>query len=274
VQREEDDLKQTLADLAETANRIGRRKFIQMSSKKQHQLLAALSWDTLASEKRFGDFVKRYHQLLSWSDLDRYQPPAWLTDKEALAEYMAFHMGFANTPFEEKTFDIKSTEPLSWQPKVNVEVALDQVRSPYNVGSILRIIDNFGFKRLVHSTDGLRPDHPQLIKAARGSHHWIPICKVNHLPEYLSAVDMPVIGLESDSAALSITAWQPPEGCVLVVGNEAYGIAEAVRAVCDQMVRIPMAGFKTSMNVHQALAVVGFKIVETYGNGQGRPAIR
>lgn len=236
---------------------IGKRKFSGLSSRRQHELLASLAKEALSG----GDsdfFFKRYEELQSWAELDRYAPPPWLSREEALEEYFAFHSNFTSAPCDSSAPDTN----LSWQPRIGVEVVLDRVRSPYNVGSVLRVLDNFGCKGMVHSSPWLRLDHPQLCKAARGCERWIPVRFEPDLPFYLTRASVPIIGIENDVGAVSVNRWEVPTDCILVVGNEAFGIASAIRRCCDQTVYIPMLGFKKSMNVHHALAIVAQKIVE------------
>ncbi len=257
-------MKLTMSKMAKSAEIISKKKFLSMSSKRQHELLAAFALYTLENGDDVELFLKRYDELQSWADLDRYTPPSWLSVPEALDEFYTFHSRFSPSPIKpEQTADTEAA-PLSWEPSLNVEVAFDQVRSPYNVGSILRIIDNFGFKGLVHSSPDLKFDHPQLVKAARDCQKWIPIRYIENLPEYLLQANVPVIGIENDPESISVSEWEPPESCILVVGNEEYGIADAIRTCCTHIVRIPMSGYKRSMNVHHALSIVGFRIVEKH----------
>lgn len=256
-------MRHTISKLAKFARDIDQDKYLKLSSKRQHELLASLAWEALDS-KDFPDFLTYYNKLQSWAELDRYTPPEWLTEKESLHEFFLFHNSFGIIPLdpknEEKGTQEKSQHP-SWQPKHDITVVIDQVRSPYNVGSILRTIDNFGLKGLVHNSSWLRMDHPQLSKAARGCEQWIPVEYVENLPLWLNNRDRPVIGIEKDQRSISLKDFDPPERCVLIVGSEAYGIASGLRDCCEQMVQVPMSGFKNSMNANQALAVVAYKIV-------------
>ena len=236
---------------------ISKSKFIKLSSRRQHELLSGLARSAL-SDLDLDRFLERYNELQSWAPLDCYTPPAWLSKKEALDEYLSFHLNF--TSLQNKQEETGNT--LSWQPKFEVEVVLDQVRSPYNVGSILRIIDNFGLKGMVHSSSWLSLSHPQLIKAARGCEKWIPVRFEKDLVAYLENSSLPVIGIENNNKAENLNSWSPPEKCIIILGNESYGIASALQKTCCKTIQIPMYGFKKSMNVTHALAVIAHKITE------------
>ena len=247
---------------AKYAETIGKHKFIKLSSSRQHEYLAFLALDTLRT-RNFKGFFKRYREMQSWVDLDQYSPPAYLTEEEAVNEYLLFHRDFSSNPaiFEENPN--YQPGPISWEARFDITVVLDQVRSPYNTGSVLRLIDNFGFGKLVHNAEWLRLDHPQLCKAARGAQKWIPVKYKPDLSDWINNLKIPVFGIEKAENAVSIDEWQPEIPCVLIIGNEAYGITTRLREQCTSLVKIPMFGFKQSMNLHHALAITGYKITST-----------
>ena len=248
--------------MKKSAKTMSKHKFQKLSMQRQHGLLMELA-EEAQEDGDIERFLHRYDELHSWSRLDRYEPPVWLSVAEALDEYRIFHAGFrAKTNIEEPP--VLPARQLSWQPRFNVEIVLDQVRSPYNVGSVLRLIDNLGFKGLIHNSSWLRLDHPQLRRSARGAESWIPVTYEADLPAYLGRASVPVVAIENDSQASPVDRWHPPQACILVLGNESYGIASALRKCCVQSVAIPMYGFKNSMNVHHALAIVGQKLVGNY----------
>ena len=257
-------MKLTSSKPAKYAETIGKRKFITLSSSRQHEYLAFLAGEALKT-KDFSGFFERYNEMQSWVELDKYSPPDYLTDEESIHEYLLFHNSFSNNPgiFDEEQAVNSHSQTLSWVPQFDVTVVLDQVRSPFNTGSVLRLIDNFGFSKLVHNAEWLRLDHPQLCKAARGSEKWIPVEYKYDLPEWLQDIDKTVIGIENSENAITIDKWLPVTPCILVVGNEAYGITTKLRDRCDFLVKIPMFGFKRSMNLHHALAIAGYKITST-----------
>jgi len=258
-------LKRTNSNLARCAETVGRLKFVKMSSKRQHELLAAMAREAISS-KDYQGFVRRYEELHTWAALDRYTPPLWLSEEEALYEFVAFHAGFSPNAMShgtEQEIPEQAGRAVSWQARFDVTVMIDQVRSPYNVGSILRLIDNFGFNGMVHSTSWLRLDHPRLCRAAMGCEKWIPVRYEADPVSWFRGSDLPVIGIEKTREAISLDLWDPPTRCILVLGNEEYGLADAIGKCCAETVQIPLLGYKKSMNVQNALAVVAQKISRT-----------
>ncbi len=254
-------MKKTLNDLAEFALSVNKKKFQKLSSKKQHEIIAAMAYQ-LIERDGYDLFLKRYGELHSWAALDRYTSPSWLSPEEALLEFYRFHNAFipdSLKPFESQK---RADSDLVWKPSFDVQIMLDQIRSPYNAGSVLRLIDNFGFRGLIHSSPTLSFNHPQLKKAARGCERWIPVTCENDPVSYLKNVGLPVIGIEKTDTAVELTNWKPPAACILVAGNEEYGISRAILECCTETVQIKMFGFKKSMNVHHAISVVSQKYIE------------
>jgi methionine--tRNA ligase beta chain len=200
------------------AETIRREKFIRLSSVRQHEYLALLARKALES-RDFKGFIKRYNEMQSWVELDKYVPPYYLTEEEAIHEYLLFHKGFSANPgvINIKEVEPALIEPLSWSPKYDVTIVLDQVRSPYNTGSVLRLIDNFGFRRLVHNAAWLRLNHPQLCRAARGSQNWIPVEYRPDLAEWIGNLDIPGIGIENSGDAILMDEWRPVTPCVIIL---------------------------------------------------------
>jgi len=247
------------------AETIGHRKFSRLPVRRQHELLAELARTALVRGD-YQAFLERYALMHAWAALDRYQPPYWLSPEEALQEFYYFHALCADDAADLPP-GTPEHKPLAWQPRFDITIVLDQVRSPYNVGSIIRLIDNAGFASLVHATPGLDLNHPRLRRAARGAERWIPVSCAADMPSLLRDARIPVIALENCAGAVMVDQWQPPEQFLLVVGNESYGIAAAVRECCSECVCIPMHGYKNSMNVHQAVAIAAHRAVTVLSTG-------
>lgn len=148
-----------------------------------------------------------------------------------------------------------------WEPKFDYFVALDQVRSAYNLGSIARTTDALGFAGLI--TWGITPPltNKKVKKSSMGSESWIPEKRVESLKEELLALQgqgYQIIALEKAVGAVTLAKVIWPERAVLLLGNEEYGICEELLKVADQMVELPMNGRKNSINVANAFSVVGF----------------
>lgn len=138
-------------------------------------------------------------------------------------------------------------------------VALDDVRDPGNLGTIIRLCDWFGVRELVCSEKTVDCFNPKVIQATMGS--ITRVCIVySDLQKYLSTcVDrgIPVMGafMEGDN----VYKTELPVNGVLVMGNEANGVSEETEKIIRQKIAIPQfgQGQKTeSLNVATATAIL------------------
>ena len=145
--------------MKKSAENIAKNKWLSLSARRQHVAIAGFAAECLETHnlKKFRDF---YSRVMNWSQLDRFEPPEWLSEIEAIQNYLFFHQKLSGKPLH---FFIKTAvaTSLAWKTTYPVTVVLDQVLTPYNFGSILRLIDNFGFASVVHSTDHHSLSHPQ-----------------------------------------------------------------------------------------------------------------
>src|SRR5690554_3997070 len=136
----------------------------------------------------------------------------------------------------------------------NLILALDKIRDPGNLGTIVRLCDWFGIKELVCSEDTVDLYNPKVVQATMGS-----IARVNvtylDLNEFLAQTKLPVFGAFMEGNNIYKTNL-PQEG-VLVLGNEANGISSEIEAFVNQKITIPRFGTPTeSLNVATATAIM------------------
>jgi 23S rRNA (guanosine2251-2'-O)-methyltransferase len=150
-----------------------------------------------------------------------------------------------------------------WIPCLRYRVAIDHMRSAFNVGSIIRVVDAVGFESIMLSSWTPGKENGQVRKTAMGCTEWIPQARHQDLGEALiRAKDegYSVIGIETVSDSFGYAEYPWPDKGVIVLGNEEYGLTEDVLKACDDFVHLPMSGFKNSVNVANAFAVVAFHI--------------
>lgn len=143
-------------------------------------------------------------------------------------------------------------------------VALNNIRSLHNVGSIFRTSDALGIARIILGGYTGSPPRKDISKTALGAEKWIPYEKVSRLPTYLKKIKQEgfsVVGLENNTKrAVSVENFRPSFPLVLVLGNERRGISKAVRRELDMLVAIPMVGRKESLNVAVAFGIAAYCI--------------
>ena len=136
-------------------------------------------------------------------------------------------------------------------------LALDQVRDPGNLGTIVRIADWYGIRKIVCSDNTAEIYNPKVIAATMGSFTRIEICYAP-LPEYLSKYvpqNMPIYGAFLGGENVHKTDFGA-QGGVLIMGNESNGICEEVAKYVRHSIAIPQYGHAESLNVAIATAVL------------------
>lgn len=135
-------------------------------------------------------------------------------------------------------------------------VALDAIRDPGNLGTIIRLCDWFGIQQLICSNETVDVYNPKVVQATMGSISRVNVSYIN-LEDFISTTSLPVFGTFMNGENIySITL--PQEG-IIVMGNEANGISKEVENSIQHRLTIPRFGTlqKTeSLNVATATAII------------------
>ena len=135
-------------------------------------------------------------------------------------------------------------------------LALDDVRDPGNLGTIIRLCDWFGIKNLVCSTNTVDCYNPKVVQATMGSLTRVNTTYLN-LDEFISSSSTEVFGTFMNGENI-YNAELPKKG-IVVMGNEANGISNSIKDKVERQLTIPQYGEnqKTeSLNVANATAIV------------------
>ena len=150
-------------------------------------------------------------------------------------------------------FSIPSEKHL---PDSKLQVALDGIRDPGNLGTIIRLCDWFGITSLLCSMDTVDCYNPKVVQASMGS-----LARVNiqylDIREYLTKPDVPVYGAFMDGESVYKNVLS--EKAVLVMGNEANGIRPDIESLISNRISIPRFGVlqeTESLNVATATAII------------------
>lgn len=135
-------------------------------------------------------------------------------------------------------------------------VALDNVRDPGNLGTIIRLCDWFGITDLVCNIETVDCYNPKVVQATMGSITRVNVSYLN-LTDFLKTTHMPIFGafMEGDNIYKS----QLPNKGILVLGNEANGISREIEQVITTKISIPRFGqlqSTESLNVATAAAIL------------------
>lgn len=135
-------------------------------------------------------------------------------------------------------------------------VALDALRDPGNLGTIIRLCDWFGVQDLVCSQDTADCFNPKVVQATMGSLARVQVHYIS-LSEYFSKTQLPIYGGFMDGE--NIYSEELPKDGIVVMGNEANGISDEILQKITHKITIPRFGKiqKTeSLNVATATAIL------------------
>lgn len=178
------------------------------------------------------------------------QPEILLTDIEEIKQ-----VSFLKHP-QEMLAVFKTITPSALNE--GLQIALDGVQDPGNLGTIIRIADWFGIKQIVCSKDTADAYNPKTVQATMGSLARINIIYVESLGEWLQSLPegTPIYGTLLDGE--NIYEQTLSQEGVIVMGNEGNGISEEVRKLVTHKLLIPSfsdGDTAESLNVAIATAI-------------------
>lgn len=137
----------------------------------------------------------------------------------------------------------------------NWVVALDNVRDPGNLGTIIRLCDWFGIEHLVCSNETVDCYNPKTLQATMGSVSRVNIVYEN-LTDFVEKAKVPVYGAFMDGNVVYDETL--PKAGILVMGNEANGVSPEIENLISKKICIPQFGNSDteSLNVATATAIL------------------
>jgi 23S rRNA (guanosine2251-2'-O)-methyltransferase len=140
-------------------------------------------------------------------------------------------------------------------------LALDGVEDPHNLGALLRTADGAGVDGVIIPERRSAPVTATVAKTSAGASEHVRIARVTNLVRSLEQMKQKhvwVLGLD-ERGTPDYTEFDFNTDCVLVLGREGAGLHDLVKKTCDHLLRIPMAGQVSSLNVSVAGAIVMFE---------------
>lgn len=150
---------------------------------------------------------------------------------------------------------VRPGEGLCW-------VAVEHVRSPGNLGTILRTCDAVGAAGLICLDGGVDPYDPTTVRASMGAifSQRLVRCTAERLQRWARRHECLVVGA-SPGAARRYDRIRFDCPTVLVFGSERKGLSPAAEQLCDFSVRIPMLGSADSLNLGVAASLLLYEVL-------------
>jgi TrmH family RNA methyltransferase len=133
-------------------------------------------------------------------------------------------------------------------------LALEDIRDPGNMGTIIRTADWFGVSDIVCSRSTVDVYNPKVVQSTMGSLFRVKVMEVDLVAWLAGLTGTPVLGATLEGRSLY---GMPPMGSgVLLVGNESHGLSDEVLGHCTDRVTIPRKGRAESLNASVAAGIM------------------
>ncbi|MCR5208362.1 MAG: RNA methyltransferase [Eubacterium sp.] len=141
-------------------------------------------------------------------------------------------------------------------------IALDNLQDPANIGAVFRTAEALGIKTVITS-NCCDIYNPKTLRASMGGVLRLDTVDCKSLSDMLVSLknDYRVYSTVPDASAEKITETDFSGKCICVIGNEANGVSEEVKAVSDSLITVPMQGNAESLNASAAAAIVMWEML-------------
>ena len=171
------------------------------------------------------------------------------------------HQGVVAAVRERKFLALEDLLAAKGQFEHRFFLALDSVEDPHNLGALLRSADGAGVDGVLLPERRSSPLTAVAAKTSAGASEHVAIAKVTNLTralEQMKKANVWIIGLD-ERGTPDYTDFNFDRDCCLVLGAEGAGLHDLVKKSCDHLLRIPMQGSVSSLNVSVAGAVVMYE---------------
>lgn len=159
-----------------------------------------------------------------------------------------------------KSYNLSELNPqnLPWG------IALIAPQDPGNVGTILRTIDAVGADGLLLLDNSVDTYHPSLVRSSMGALFWHPVVRASfkEFIEWTGVYGYHIYGTSAKQGIdyRQVVEYQRP--LILIMGSEREGLTTEQAAECEMIIRIPMQGHTTSLNLAVATGVMSYAILD------------
>jgi tRNA G18 (ribose-2'-O)-methylase SpoU len=150
-------------------------------------------------------------------------------------------------------------------------IILHNIRSAYNVGSLLRTADAIGISKVymtgytpspIDDFGKKRKDISKVALGAEDSLDWQHHSSISSLLNKLKKEKVQIIAIEQSEGAVDYKKVKSESSCAFVLGNEVKGLSKSILNKADIVAQIPMKGKKESLNVAVSAGIALFRILD------------
>lgn len=160
--------------------------------------------------------------------------------------------------FEQRWTPLKDIQPKGSE----TWIALDRVRDPGNLGTIIRTADAAGASGVILVGDCTDPFSMETVRATMGSMFALPLVKTTPADffKWKKSVDARLVATHLAGAVDYRTIDYKSKPVILMMGNEQSGLPDELAAAADKLARIPQVGMADSLNLAVATGVMLFEV--------------
>lgn len=143
-------------------------------------------------------------------------------------------------------------------------IAFERISDPSNLGAAARTAEALGFGGILLSRTGVDPYSPKSLRASMGALLRLPVVVAENFEDEIASLKQKgfnITGTVVDADALKINQIEFNLNEVTVIGNEAKGLSDNMKSLCDRLVTIPMSGRAESLNAAAAAAIVMWEMM-------------
>jgi len=222
------------------------------------QYLSTITSRDLSSSERLAHYNRSVQELSTLFEGSEPEDQQLLLRRllHRIRFFLQEELGVEPAEWDFRTLEGDSANLYGPSPRkvLPIRLYLDEVRSPYNVGSIFRTAECFGVERILLAPGTASPTHPRAIRSAMGSIEGVPweVAPYSKLEE-----ESNLFALETGGEALDHFPF-PSQG-ICIVGSEELGVHPRLLSLAKKkrgIVSIPLFGSKTSLNVSVAVGIL------------------
>jgi TrmH family RNA methyltransferase len=131
-------------------------------------------------------------------------------------------------------------------------LALDGIRDPGNMGTMIRTADWFGISKIICSSDSVDMYNPKVIQATMGSFSRVNVFYIN-LPDFFKSLppEIPVFGALLEGPDITQKIFTRPG--IVIIGNESHGISDSLLPFINEPLHIPHFSVSGTQNHTESL---------------------
>lgn len=209
------------------------------------------------------ELLKEFQIYITYMNYEIYEDFSILSRREFLALAVPIEQEFGKNHKDDEFIILKDDE----QPKENVKIPLylilDDLRSAFNVGSIFRSAECFGVSHIYLCGYTPTPENKKVQKTAMGTDEYVEWSNHTSIEQVITKLKkdgFTIYALETTTHSIDISKTKFNKKSALILGNEALGISEETLKLADEIIQIPLSGWKNSLNVGVCTAICCYEI--------------